>query len=73
MNKEVHKMIKNKSVAFVLFVVVCLAVWNILAFVYGSFISGNGYQFEASKGIGMPAIISIMIGYLLFLRKKDED
>ena len=66
-------MIKNKTVAFVLFVVVFLLVWNVLNYIYSSYISGNGYQFEASKGIGMPSIISIMIGYLLFLRKKDPD
>ena len=66
-------MIKNKTVAFVLFVVVFLLVWNVLNYIYGSYISGSGYQFEASKGIGMPSIISIMIGYLLFLRKKDQD
>lgn len=66
-------MIKNKSVAFVLFVVLCIVLWNVLELIYASVITKSGYQFDAAKCIGAPAILSILVGYLLFLRKKDED
>lgn len=66
-------MIKNKTVAFVLFVVIFMALWNVLELIYGNVITGNGYSFEASLDLGTPAIIAILSGYLLFLRKKDED
>jgi hypothetical protein len=66
-------MIKNKSVAFVLFVVLCILLWNILELIYASFITKSGYHFDPAKSIGTPAAVSIMVGYLLFLRKKDGE
>lgn len=65
-------MIKNKKVAFILFVALVVLFWNILDFLYTSFIAGSAYQFTSSSDLGAPMIFGIMIGYLLFLREKSE-
>lgn len=65
-------MIKNKTASFVIFVVVAVVFWNILELIYSSFITKSGYQFDPAKSLGTPAVISIMVGYLLFLRNRES-
>ena len=64
-------MIKNKYVAFSLFAVVFLALWQLLDFLYNTFITKIGYQFSPIIDLIVPLAVAVTVGYLLFLRKKS--
>ena len=66
------KMIKNKYVAFVLFVIAFLALWNLADYLYTTFITSGTYHFSAGTDAAIPAAIAIVSGYLLFLRKNSD-
>ena len=66
-------MIKNKYAAFGLFIVLFFVFWHLLDFLYNTFITKNGYQFSPIIDLTIPLIVSVTIGYLLFLRKKKSD
>ena len=66
-------MIKNKYVAFGLFVALFFAIWQLLDFLYNTFITKIGYQFSPIIDLTVPLVVAITIGYLLFLRKKKSD
>ena len=65
-------MVKNKYVAFVLFVVVFLAFWNLADYLYTTFITSGVYHFTAGTDGALPVGIAIVSGYLLFLRKNSD-
>ena len=65
-------MIKNKYVAFGLFVALFLALWQLLDFLYNTFITKIGYQFSPIIDLIVPLAVAITIGCLLFLRKKKK-
>ncbi len=62
-------MIKNKVVAFILFVVLFLVFWNLLDLLYCAVITHSSYQFAGFGDLGLPAILAVTSGYLFFLRK----
>ena len=62
-------MIKNRIVAFVLFMVIWVLFWNLLDFLYSKFITGNAFQFAAAPDLGIPLAVAVVTGYFLFLRK----
>ena len=66
-------MIKNKYVAFGLFVVLFFAFWHLLDFLYNTLITKNGYQFSPIIDLTIPLVAAVTIGYLLFIRKKKGD
>lgn len=70
---EANDMIKNKYVTFGLFVVLFFAFWNLLELLYNTFITKSGYQFSLIIDLTVPLVVSVTIGYLLFLRKKKSD
>lgn len=65
-------MIKNKYAAFVLFVVVFLAFWNLVDYLYTTFITSGTYHFAAGTDGALPVGIAIVSGYLLFVRKNSD-
>lgn len=65
-------MIKNKYAAFVLFVIVFLAFWNLADYLYTTFITKGVYHFAAITDGALPAVVAIVIGYLLFVRKNSD-
>ena len=65
-------MIKNKYAAFVLFVVVFLAFWNLADYLYTTFITSGTYHFAAGTDGALPVGIAIVSGYLLFVRKNSD-
>ena len=65
-------MIKNKYVAFVLFVVIFLAFWNLADYLYTTFITSGTYHFAAGTDGALPVGIAIVSGYLLFVRKNSD-
>lgn len=65
-------MMKNKNVAFVLFVVLFIACWNLLDFIWSALITKSPYIFSAGTDLGIPLVAALIIGYFLFLRNKAE-
>ncbi len=63
-------MVKNKYLAYVLFVVLMIVFWNLIDFLYSSVITHNGYQFGIVGDLAIPLVVAVAVGYLLFLRKK---
>ena len=62
----------NKKVAYCLFVVAFMLIWNLLDFLWAMLIAKSGYHFAVATDLAVPLVVSIVIGYLLFMRKKDE-
>ena len=62
-------MIKNKVVAFILFMVLFLVCWNMLDLLYCAVITHSSYQFAGFGDLGLPACLAVISGYLFFLRK----
>ncbi len=69
---EEVKMIKNKYVAFVLYIIVFFAFWNLADYLYTTFITGGSYHFSAGTDGALPAAVAIVSGYLLFVRKNSD-
>ena len=65
-------MIKNRTVAFVIFVVLFMIFWNLLDFIWATLITKNPYRFSAGTDLGFPLVIALVIGYLLFLRDSSK-
>ncbi len=65
-------MIKNKRIVFGLFVAAFLLFWNLLDLLYNTLVAGSSYQFTTGVDLVSPLAVAIVIGYLLFLRKKGE-
>ena len=68
--REVKDMIKNKIVAFGLFVALFLILWHLFDFLFNTFITGKGYQFSPIIDLAVPLAVSVTVGCILFLRKK---
>ena len=65
-------MIKNKYVAFGLFVAIFMVLWHLFDFFFNTFITGKGYQFSPVIDLVVPIAVSVTIGCVLFLRKKKK-
>jgi len=65
-------MIKNKKAAFGLFVVLCLIFWNIMDYLYSTFITKSAFQFAAGSDLILPLVVSIVVGYFAFLRERKN-
>ncbi len=64
-------MIKNKNVAFGLFVIFFLVFWNLFDFLYTVLISKGSYRFASGSDLIIPLGVAVASGYLFFLRKKN--
>lgn len=53
--------------------VLFLALWHLLDFLYNTFITKIGYQFSPIIDLTVSLIVAVTVGYLLFLRKKKSD
>ena len=61
---------KNKFVAYGLYLILFIVIWNLLEFLYSAFITRSGYQFGAGTDLFIPLVVAAASGYILFLRKK---
>jgi hypothetical protein len=59
----------NKNIAFGLFVILFLVFWNVLDFLFATFVTRNGYQFNGMTDLAVPLAAGVVLGYLFFLRK----
>ena len=65
-------MIKNRKLAFVLFVVFFLMAWNILDYLYSVALTKSAFHFSTGIDLLLPLIVSVVTGALLFLREKKD-
>jgi len=63
-------MVKDKKTAFVIFVVIFTALWNLLDFLYSTLITKSGYQFKSTTDLMIPLGLALVLGYLQFLRSE---
>ena len=60
----------------VLFVVIWIGVWNLLDFIWKTWLTGSGYQFSASYHILYPLGIGAVVYLLIFVfntvKKKNK-
>ena len=66
----------NKALKAVLFVIVFILMWNILDYLFDSFITRSGYRFSVMDSIIKPAsagtVLCIVSGLIGAFRKKDK-
>ena len=65
-------MIKNKYIVFGLFVAVFVTLWNVCDVLWSTFITHSAYTFGVGTDLGIPLVVAIVSGYLLFLRKQSK-
>jgi F0F1-type ATP synthase membrane subunit a len=63
-------MVKDKKTAFVIFVMIFTALWNLLDFLYSTLITKSGYQFKSTTDLMIPLGLALVLGYLQFLRSE---
>ena len=63
-------MVKDKKTAFVIFVLIFMALWNLLDFLYSTLITKSGYQFKSTTDLMIPLGLALVLGYLQFLRNE---
>ena len=63
-------MVKDKKTAFVIFVVIFMALWNLLDFLYSTLITKSGYQFKSTTDLMVSLGLALVLGYLQFLRNE---
>lgn len=60
----------------VLFVAICIGLWNLFDFIWKTWINGSGYQFSSSYHILYPLGIGVVIYLILFavktVKKKNK-
>jgi len=61
---------KNKYIAYGLFLILFTVFWNLLDFLYATLITHSGYRFGVGTDLFIPLVVAGVLGYLLFLRKK---
>ena len=66
-------MIKNRAVAFAIFVVVFMAFWNLLEFLWCTFLTHEPYRFEPLRSLAVPAVSALIVHFgLLFLHRRGR-
>jgi ABC-type Na+ efflux pump permease subunit len=65
-------MIRNKYVALVLFIILCIALWNVAQYLWASFISKEVWVFATGRDLVKPAVASACVGYVLFVMRANN-
>lgn len=60
---------KNKYFTYALFIILFLIFWNLFDYLFKTFFAELTYQFNMNNLI-IPFVISIVIGYLIFIKEK---
>ena len=63
-------MIRNKYIAYALYVICFAGIWNLLDLAYRHFISGAGAS-GPFTGLGIPFVAAALSGYFLIFRRMD--
>ncbi|MBR3227032.1 MAG: hypothetical protein IKF68_00640 [Erysipelotrichaceae bacterium] len=60
-------MIKNKYIAYGIYIVCFVIFWNLLEFLFNT----SGFRFNWTTDIVVPCAAAMTSGHLLFLRNRD--
>ena len=60
----------DKYTAYALFTGMFVLFWNVLDYVYSVVITKVGYHFTSGTDLFYPLLAALVLGYLLFMRKK---
>ncbi len=63
-------MIKNKFVAFGLFIFFVIVICNLLDYLYATMINHSVYQFSSGSDLFVPLAVGVVVGYFMFIRDK---
>lgn len=63
---------KNKYIAFGMFIAFALIFWNFLDVLLSALISHTAYVFEPVRGLIMPLVTALAVGYFTILRRFDD-
>lgn len=63
-------MIKNKAVAFIVFIIVFFAVWNLCDFLFTTFINNSVFNFTVLGNAIVPTVVAVVVGFITVFRKK---
>ncbi len=66
-------MIRSRVLAFVLFVVIVIALMNLFEALFSAVFTHSAYAFSFSKGVLFPLVVSTVVGYFAFLRDKGDS
>lgn len=65
-------MIKNKYIAFGMFIAFALIFWNFLDVLFSALISHTTYVFAPGRGLILPLVTACVVGYFTILRRFDD-
>ena len=66
-------MIRNRYLAYALYVATFVVFWNLLDYLLGTFLIGSGYRFTVARELVEPLVVGALIGYFAYLRGKKKD
>ena len=64
---------KNRILSSLLYIVFFVAVWNLLGFLWDTFITHAGYQFNVGKDLIAPAVIALILDVVLQVLQKRKQ
>ena len=65
---------KKQILSLVIYIICFILMWNLLDFLYNTFITGNGYTFAVSTDMLAPLTLMVLI-HIIQMRssRKKED
>ena len=64
---------KSKIIPYIIFLVAFVAAWNLVDYIYMTFITKSGYSFGIAGNIIVPMVIALVTGYFCILKDKKKD
>ena len=68
--KKTREVCMKLFLSLVVYIIGFTVVWNILDFLYSTYITGNGYQFSISSDMITPLTLMLIIQIVQWKRKK---
>ena len=65
-------MIKNKYVALILFIILCIAFWNVAQYIWSTLISKEVWVFATGRDLIKPGVAAACVGYVLFFLGSNK-
>lgn len=65
-------MVKNKYVALVIFVILCVALWNVAQYIWSTLVTKEIWAPVVGYDVIRPAVASAAVGFVLFILPKKN-
>ena len=65
-------MSKNKYVALIIFVILCVAMWNVAQYIWHTMVSKDIWAPAIGYDVIRPAVASAAVGFVLFILPKKN-